>query len=81
MRWLESITNSMDMNSSKLWEIEQDRGAWRGEVHGVAKCRTRLRGLENNTKENTNLLEKSLIIVNFKVVFQGHAFELTVKVK
>ena len=69
MRWLESITNSMDMNLSKLWEIKQDRGAWRGEVHGVAKCWTRLRGLKNNNKGNTNLLEKSLIIINFKVVF------------
>ena len=42
MRWLESITHSMDMNLSKLLEIVKDRGAWRAAVHGVAKNQTRL---------------------------------------
>ena len=35
MRWLDSITDLIDMNLSKLWEIQKDRGAWRAIVHGV----------------------------------------------
>ena len=37
MRWLDSITDSMDMNWNKVWETVEDRGAWRAGVHGVAK--------------------------------------------
>ena len=42
MNWLDSITNSMDMNQSKLWEIVEDRGAWSVAVHGAAKSQTQL---------------------------------------
>ena len=44
MRWLECITDSMDMHLSKFREIVKDRGVWRPAVRGVAKGRTRLRG-------------------------------------
>ena len=57
MRWLGSITDSMDMNLSKLWEIVKDRGSWQAIVHGVTKNWTRLREW---TKTTTTGAESSL---------------------
>ena len=49
MRWLDSITDSIDMNLNKLGEIVEDRGAWQAAVHGVTKSGTQ-QELNNNSK-------------------------------
>ena len=61
MRWLDSISDSMNMNLNKFWEIVKDRGAWRAAVHGVAKSQTWLSDWTTTTLPITLLMDSYIL--------------------
>ena len=66
MRWLDDVTDSVDMSLSKLWEMGKDREAWRAAVHGVSKSRTQIEQLNNSNKVSCSSVLQNIVYYIFK---------------